>query len=89
MENGELIPYDKPRGTDGRTQLVDGSGQSLSFNDAIKAIVAGDPDADSMILSKMKMGSGSSTDDSSTLTPSPKSQPTGVNRIEGALNKSK
>ena len=61
--DGVVVPFDKPRGAEGRTQLVDASGKALSFDKALEKIVGGDPDKDSILKSKLKPGAGSTTTD--------------------------
>jgi hypothetical protein len=60
--NGEVIGHDKPRGEPGRSQLIGGDGNPLSFNDALKRLVDADPDRDEILRSKRKNGAGSETD---------------------------
>ena len=62
-EDGKVVAYDKPRGQDGRTKLVDARGQTLGFEDAIKMLVEKDPDKDRLLKSSMKNGAGSKTTD--------------------------
>ena len=61
-ENGKIVGYDKPRGSEGRAPYVDASGEPLAFDAALKKIVDSDPDKDSLYRSKAKPGAGSSTD---------------------------
>lgn len=61
-ENGKIVGYDKPRGSEGRAPYVDASGDPLAFDAALKKIVDSDPDKDSLYRSKAKPGAGSSTD---------------------------
>ncbi|WP_156912798.1 DUF6651 domain-containing protein [Methylocaldum szegediense] len=61
VENGQVIPYDKPRGAQGRTPLIDASGNALSFEDAIEKIIELDPEKDAILRSKMQPGAGSGT----------------------------
>lgn len=84
VENGKVVAYDKPRGQQNRTQLVDGSGEPLGFEDAIKKLVEVDPDRDRLIRSKLKEGAGSKTAD--VKAPEKKQDVGGgVSRIEAAL----
>lgn len=87
VEDGQVVAYDKPKGASNRTMLVDGKGDPLGFEDAIKKIVEADPDRDNLIRSSMKKGAGSKGQD---VTP-PKTEPElkGVSRIEAALSSSK
>lgn len=84
-ESGAVIGYDKPVGAQGRTPLVDGSGNPLSFDEALKKIVEVDPDRDALLKAKLQTGANSGTtgnrktaDDSSTSL-------IGAARIAGAL----
>jgi hypothetical protein len=69
VENGQAVPFDKPRGAEGRTKLVGADGNALDFETAIKKLVEGDPDGERLIKSKMKPGAGSTTDPSGKGTP--------------------
>lgn len=60
-EDGVVVGYDKPRGSEGRTKLVDGSGNALGFDAALSKIVNSDPDKDSVLRQIVKSGSGSTT----------------------------
>jgi hypothetical protein len=60
VKDGAVVAYDKPAGASNRTVLVDGRGEPLSFEEAIKKLVEADPDRDSMLKSKLKAGSGAS-----------------------------
>lgn len=61
LENGKVVPYDKPRGESNRTALVDARGEPVSFDDAMRKIVEADPEKDHMLKSKVRPGSGSET----------------------------
>lgn len=63
VEDGKVVAYDKPRGAEGRTKLVNGNGESIGFEDAIKKLVDMDPDKDRLVKSKLKEGAGSKTTD--------------------------
>ena len=88
VEGGTVVGYDKPRGTDGRTQLVDAGGDPLAFEAAMKKIVDGDPERDSIIRSKAKAGAGSSP---SSKAPGAQgaTKEKGLGRIQAALDNSK
>jgi hypothetical protein len=60
-EQGHVIGYDKPRGESNRTQLVDGSGDPLPFDEAMKRLIEVDPDRDELLKAKRRAGAGSST----------------------------
>ena len=59
-----IVAYDKPRGATNRTPLVDGRGDSMSFEAALEKIIKSDPDFERIAKSKMKPGAKSSTTDS-------------------------
>lgn len=61
FKEGKVVGYDKPAGASDRTILVNSTGDSLNFEEAMKKIVEADPDRDQLIRSKMKPGAGSST----------------------------
>lgn len=61
VEEGKVVAYNKPRGAADRAQLIDGQGEPLGFDEAIKALVEQDPDRDHLIRSKAKPGAGSRT----------------------------
>jgi hypothetical protein len=59
VENGKLVAYDKPRGSTERTPLINASGDSMSFEEAIAEIINNDPDKDYLIKADTKSGAGS------------------------------
>lgn len=59
VENGTVVGYDKPRGSSGRTAMVDQYGNAVGFEDALRKIVEADPEKDHLLKSKMKPGAGS------------------------------
>jgi len=62
FKDGKVVAFDKPAGAPGqRTMLIDGKGEPLPFEDAIKKIVESDADADRLIKSKLKPGAGSTS----------------------------
>lgn len=61
LKDGKVVGYDKPRSAADRTALVDGYGNPLPFEAAIRKIVEADPEKDSLIKSKAKPGAGSGT----------------------------
>lgn len=83
-ENGKAVGYDKPRGADGRTKLVDGSGNPLPFETALMRIVDADDDRDTILRSFKKPGAGSTTQ---APTGGETKIGSGVDRISYALNK--
>lgn len=92
--DGKVVGYDKPRGAENRTMLVDASGEALSFNDAMKRIIDKDPEKDKLIKAKTTPGASSKT----TVPAGTKSQQQidqeagqlhGVSRIAAGLNAAK
>lgn len=86
IEDGQVVGYDKPAIHKDRTPLVDARGEPLSFEQALEKIIKADPDSDTLIRSKIKPGSKSTTDN--------KGKPTdvrddikGVSRISAGLKK--
>lgn len=69
LVDGQVVGYDKPRGQKGRTAYIDQYGNNLPFDAALAKIVEADPDAESMMKSKMKAGAGSSSKMSSAVPP--------------------
>ncbi len=61
LENGEVVGYDKPRGAQGRTAIVDQYGNAVAFDAALRKIVEADPEKDHLLKSKVKPGAGSDT----------------------------
>ena len=88
FDGEKVIAFDKPKGSEGRAQLVDASGEPLSFEDSIKKIIDGDPDKERLIKSKQKSGAGSGTLGVKTTLNNPP-ELKGVDRIAQALNASK
>lgn len=82
-EDGKMVAYDKPKGAEGRTKIVDKEGKSVAFNEALQRIIAADPDKDSITRSKVKSGS----DSKETNGKDHPSIGSGLSRIEAGLNK--
>lgn len=61
LVDGQIVGYDKPRGAQNRTPLVDGTGNNLNFDLAIQKLVDSDPEKDYIIKSKVKAGAASET----------------------------
>ena len=59
VEEGKIVGYDKPRGSAGRTALVDQYGTAVGFDAALRKIVEADPEKDHLLKSKIKAGAGS------------------------------
>ncbi|SFJ50913.1 hypothetical protein SAMN03159338_1608 [Sphingomonas sp. NFR04] len=61
IENRVPVVYDKPKGAAGRAMVMDAKGKPLSFDDAMKKVVDGEPDKDTFLKSKITPGAGSRT----------------------------
>jgi hypothetical protein len=61
MVDGQLVGFDKPAGAKDRTQLVNGSGDPVSFDEAMKRIIEADPDKNDLTRSNARPGGGSKT----------------------------
>lgn len=87
VEDGRLVGYDKPRGTGERTKLVDGKGEPLGFEEAMRKIVEIDPDRDNLLKSKLKQGADSADKKPAVVEValSKKPEPKGISKIEAAL----
>lgn len=88
IQDNRIVAYDKPKGSASRTLLVDGAGDPLGFEEAVKKLVDTDPDRDAMLRSKLKEGAGSKP----ATEKMPKKAETGmsgVSRIAAALSASK
>ncbi|MDX5412766.1 MAG: hypothetical protein LPK02_06940 [Rhodobacterales bacterium] len=59
VEDGKVVAYDKPRGVDGRTRLVDAAGNPVDFDAAMKRIIEADPEKDDILVADIKPGSNS------------------------------
>jgi len=57
--DGKMVAYDKPRGEADRTPIVDATGETVSFEAAIEAIINEDPDKDYLIKADIKPGAAS------------------------------
>lgn len=61
IEDGKLVAFDKPAGAKDRTKLVDGAGDTLSFEAALQKLVETDPDRERIVRSHLKPGASSTT----------------------------
>lgn len=82
--DGVVVAYDKPRGSEGRSKIVDASGNSVGFEDALKKIVDLDPEKDHLIRAKGVPGAQSKTTDGKATTAETKGL-TGIARIQAGL----
>lgn len=83
--DGQVKAFDKPRGAEGRTPLVDAEGNGKRFEVAIEQLYKGHADAASLIKSKAKPGAGSKTD-SQIKAKASEPELKGVSRITAGLN---
>lgn len=88
MQDGKVVAYDKPKGASDRTLLVDGSGDALGFEEAVKKLVEADPDRDALLRSKLKEGAGSKPATEKTSAKADDGL-SGVSRIAAALTAAK
>ncbi|WP_297478379.1 DUF6651 domain-containing protein [Ferrovum sp.] len=61
IQDGQVVGFDKPRGSQNRTALVDQYGNPVPFDHAMRKIVEADPEKDHLLRSKVKPGAGSSS----------------------------
>lgn len=84
VEGDKVVGYDKPRGAADRVPLVDGQGNTLSFDDAMARLVAAHPESKDLIRTEVKPGANSSTQaKANAKVEKPKAH--GASRIEQAL----
>jgi len=82
--DGKVVGFDKPRSAANRTQYVDGKGDPVSFDEAMKKIIDADPDKDELTKSRMKKGADSSTQKGEPPT-KPSAGLKGMSRIAAGL----
>ncbi|MBA8881719.1 DUF6651 domain-containing protein [Phyllobacterium myrsinacearum] len=68
LKDGTIVAYDKPAGAEARTPLTGADGKQLGFNEAMKKIIDGDPDRESLVKVKTNPGAASRTTNSQTKT---------------------
>jgi len=59
VQDGQVIAYDAPKSNANRTPIVDGSGNPVPFEIALKTIIEADPDKDTLLKAQTKAGAGS------------------------------
>lgn len=89
LRDGVIVGYDKPAGTPGRAELVDASGNPLSFDEAFKRIIEKDPDRDSLLKANVAPGSGSSSTKQEPTAPAKQETAAkfGIDRIRASFEK--
>ena len=86
VEDGHVIAYDAPRDSTHRTPLVNGSGNPLSFDEAMKRIIESDPDHEHLMRTKAVPGPGVRSNTAvKPVIPQNNANMTGVDRIAAAL----
>ncbi len=84
-----MVGYDKPRGAQNRTALVDQYGNAIAFDHAMRKIVEADPEKDHLLRSKVKPGAGSSSSKQGASTSTPLGKSTDpLSRIANGLRSS-
>lgn len=86
FQDGRVVGFDKPSNAKDRTVLVDGSGDPLDFEAALKKIIQADPDYARIAKSKLRTGANSNTKGSDK-SPEVKAEVRGVSRIAAGLSK--
>jgi len=59
VEEGKIVAYDAPRGSEGRSPLVDSKGNNAGFEEAMRRIIESDPEKDEILVAKMRPGAQS------------------------------
>lgn len=85
FEDGQMVPYNKPRGDAERTPLVDVDGNPKSFDKAIAELYAQHPEAKSLIKTTVKAGAGSKNQADLSSKDSKSSELRGISKIEAGL----
>ena len=86
LVDGKVVGYDKPKGAQNRTAIVDSMGNAVSFDEALRKIVEADPEKDAMLKSKIKPGAGSESGKVGKQAGSQKDAPVdGVSKIAAGL----
>lgn len=84
--DGEVVAYDKPRGADNRSPLVNGSGDPLSFDLAMQKLIDADPEKDSLLRPTIKPGANSNSENPRKLDASKdKEQASSLDKITEGL----
>lgn len=89
-EDGSIVAYDKPRGSEGRTALVDQLGKGVGFDVAMERIITADPDSESLLraFGGTGTGAGSGTSGAPKQT-KPEAPKSGLEMIASGLLKKK
>lgn len=84
VEDGKVVGYDKPKGAQNRTAMVDQYGNPVSFEEALKKIIEADPEKDELLKSKVKPGAGSESKKPGS-TSKPEVHNDGISKIASGL----
>ena len=87
--DGRVVGYDKPRGSDGRSPIVDGNGNPASFDEAIQKIVESDEDRDRILKATVTSGADSKPAKGKAQDDPSSSQVRGLGKITAALQKNR
>lgn len=83
--DGKVIGYDKPKGAENRTAIVDQYGNNVGFDEALRKVVESDPDKDFLFKSKAKPGAGSDSNKPTGRQDNKASELDGIGRIAAGL----
>lgn len=86
IENGQVVGYDKPAGSDARTKLVDASGSPFNFEAALQHLIEKDPERDQVKKSKLAAGGGGKPSVQTKPTDPAAPSLTGAARLKAALD---
>ena len=85
FENGNIVGYDKPKGSATRTPLVDASGEPLAFDLALQKLIDASPEKDSLLRATVKPGAGSGTETKPQFDATEKKPLNSVDKINAGL----
>jgi hypothetical protein len=89
FEDGQMVPYDKPKGESDRTKMVDANGNPKTFEAAIAELFNKHPDAKSLIRTTVKPGAGSKNQSDLKDSGSKDTKVRGLGKIEQGLKDKK
>lgn len=84
-QDGKTVAYDKPAGAANRTMLVDGRGEALPFDEALKRIIEADADKESILKAKINPGAGGGTKKVEDDKSDDNKGPVGIGRVLAGL----
>lgn len=83
--DGKVIGFDKPKGVENRTAIVDQYGNNVGFDEALRKVIETDPEKDFLFKSKAKPGAGSDSNKPTGKTDGKASDLDGIGRIAAGL----